>query len=166
MVVFPSIRKKLLSKSGIRAPALRRALARFGELFTWVGGQVTRSFPLHHYSPKVSVVWLRCLKGTMVLVLFGDTHEPHREVEVPAGDIVICVGDFTMFSKNLSAIEDFNEWLGEDSGPVIFHEVTSSLPNPPNPPVPNPPLRLSRILRILPRNSLSTKLPLTCHRAL
>jgi Icc-related predicted phosphoesterase len=49
----------------------------------------------------------------MVLVLFGDTHELHREVEVPAGDVLICVGDFTMFSKNLSAIEDFNEWLGE-----------------------------------------------------
>ena len=49
----------------------------------------------------------------MVLVLFGDTHELHREVEVPAGDILICVGDFTLFSKNLSAIEDFNEWLGE-----------------------------------------------------
>ena len=49
----------------------------------------------------------------MVLVLFGDTHELHREVEVPTGDILICVGDFTMFSKNLLAIEDFNEWLGE-----------------------------------------------------
>jgi hypothetical protein len=48
----------------------------------------------------------------MVLVLFGDTHELRREVEVPAGDILICVGDFTMFSKSLSAIEDFNEWLG------------------------------------------------------
>jgi hypothetical protein len=44
----------------------------------------------------------------MVLVLFGDTHELHREVEVPAGDLLICVGDFTMFSKNLSAIEDFS----------------------------------------------------------
>ncbi len=49
----------------------------------------------------------------MVLVLFGDTHELHREVEMPEGDILICVGDFTMFSKSLSAIEDFNEWLGE-----------------------------------------------------
>jgi hypothetical protein len=26
----------------------------------------------------------------------GDTHELHREVEVPSGDILICVGDFTM----------------------------------------------------------------------
>ena len=41
----------------------------------------------------------------MVLVLFGDTHELHREVEVPAGDILICVGNFTMFSKSLSAID-------------------------------------------------------------
>ncbi len=49
----------------------------------------------------------------MVLVLFADTHELHREVEVPAGDILICAGDFTMFSKSVSAIEDFNDWLGE-----------------------------------------------------
>lgn len=49
----------------------------------------------------------------MVLVLFGDTHELHREVEVPTGNILICVGDFTMFSRSFSAIVDFNEWLGE-----------------------------------------------------
>jgi hypothetical protein len=53
------------------------------------------------------------LKETMVLVLFGDTHDLHREVDVPAGDVLICVGDFTMFSRSLPAIEDFNEWLGE-----------------------------------------------------
>jgi Icc-related predicted phosphoesterase len=64
-------------------------------------------------SPNVNVVSFRCIRGTMVLVLFGDTHELHREVEIPAGDILICVGDFTMFSRSLSAIEDFNEWLGE-----------------------------------------------------
>lgn len=49
----------------------------------------------------------------MELVFFGDTHELHREVEMPPGDILICVGDFTMFSKRLSAIKDFNAWLGE-----------------------------------------------------
>jgi Icc-related predicted phosphoesterase len=49
----------------------------------------------------------------MDLVLFGDTHELHREVEIPSGDVLICVGDFTMFSRSMSAIEDFNEWLGE-----------------------------------------------------
>lgn len=49
----------------------------------------------------------------MDLVLFGDTHELHREVVVPMGDILICTGDFTMFSKSLEAIEDFDDWLGE-----------------------------------------------------
>ena len=49
----------------------------------------------------------------MDLVILGDTHELHREVEVPAGSLLIFTGDFTMFSKSKSAIEDFNEWLGE-----------------------------------------------------
>lgn len=47
------------------------------------------------------------------LVLLSDTHELHREVDVPAGDILIHAGDFTMFSKSMKAIEDFNDWLGE-----------------------------------------------------
>jgi predicted phosphohydrolase len=49
----------------------------------------------------------------MDLITLGDTHELHREVEVPAGDLLIFTGDFTTFSKSLSAIGDFNEWLGE-----------------------------------------------------
>lgn len=49
----------------------------------------------------------------MDLVILGDTHELHREVEVPAGDILIFTGDLSMFSKHMSAIEDFNDWLGE-----------------------------------------------------
>jgi hypothetical protein len=52
--------------------------------------------------------------GTVLrLVLLGDTHELHREVEVPDGDILIHVGDFTMFSKNMTAVADVNTWLGE-----------------------------------------------------
>ncbi len=47
------------------------------------------------------------------LVLLADTHELHRGIDVPPGDIPIHTGDFTMFSRNLQAIEDFNEWLGE-----------------------------------------------------
>jgi Icc-related predicted phosphoesterase len=47
------------------------------------------------------------------LVPLSDTHELHREVDVPSGDILIHAGDFTMFSRNLRAIEDFNTWLGE-----------------------------------------------------
>jgi Icc-related predicted phosphoesterase len=51
--------------------------------------------------------------ATLRLVLLSDTHELHREVEVPDGDILIHAGDFTMFSKSMSAIADFNIWLGE-----------------------------------------------------
>lgn len=42
----------------------------------------------------------------------ADTHELHREADVPDGDILIHAGDFTSFSKNASAIADFNDWLG------------------------------------------------------
>jgi Icc-related predicted phosphoesterase len=47
------------------------------------------------------------------LVLLSDTHQFHREVEVPDGDVLIHAGDFTMFSKSMTAIGDFNTWLGE-----------------------------------------------------
>jgi Icc-related predicted phosphoesterase len=45
--------------------------------------------------------------------VISDTPELHREVDVPAGDLLIHAGDFTMFSKSTAAILDFNEWLGE-----------------------------------------------------
>ena len=47
------------------------------------------------------------------LVLLSDTHQLHREVEVPDGDIFIHAGDFTMFSESMEAVADFNDWLGE-----------------------------------------------------
>jgi Icc-related predicted phosphoesterase len=47
------------------------------------------------------------------LVLLSDTHELHREVEVPDGDILIVAGDFSCFSKSAKALVDFNDWLGE-----------------------------------------------------
>ena len=51
--------------------------------------------------------------SSVTLVLISDTHELHREVDVPDGDILIHAGDFTIFSRSLRAIEDFNAWLGE-----------------------------------------------------
>ena len=50
---------------------------------------------------------------SLTLVLVGDTHELHRELEPPLGDILIHVGDATMLSRSLRAIVDFNDWLGE-----------------------------------------------------
>src|ERR1700756_2171836 len=52
-------------------------------------------------------------KDSIQVVLLSDTHELHRELDMPSGDILVHAGDFTMFSRNLSAIEDFNDWLGE-----------------------------------------------------
>jgi len=52
-------------------------------------------------------------KSSLQLVLLSDTHELHREVDVPPGDILIHAGDFTMFSRSLPAIIDFNDWLAE-----------------------------------------------------
>jgi len=47
------------------------------------------------------------------IVLLADTHQLHREVDIPDGDLLIHSGDFTMFSRSLRSIVDFNEWLGE-----------------------------------------------------
>jgi predicted phosphohydrolase len=49
--------------------------------------------------------------ATLRLVLLSDTHELHREVDVPAGDILIHAGDFTMFGRAKADITDFLDWL-------------------------------------------------------
>jgi Icc-related predicted phosphoesterase len=46
------------------------------------------------------------------VVCISDTHELHRELDVPPGDLLIHAGDFTFWNK-LAMIEDFNDWLGE-----------------------------------------------------
>jgi len=50
---------------------------------------------------------------SLTIVAISDSHQLHREVEVPPGDLLIHAGDFTMFSKSAAAILDFNDWLGE-----------------------------------------------------
>ncbi len=50
---------------------------------------------------------------SLQLVLLSDTHEQHREAEVPHGQILIHTGDFSMMSRSLTSIVDFNDWLGE-----------------------------------------------------
>jgi Icc-related predicted phosphoesterase len=47
----------------------------------------------------------------MRLVLISDTHEAHRSIKVPDGDILIHAGDIT-YDGNLGKVEDFNDWLG------------------------------------------------------
>jgi len=56
--------------------------------------------------------WLPLLIGYIKIVCISDTHELHREVDVPDGDLLIHAGDFTVLSKSAAAIRDFNAWLG------------------------------------------------------
>jgi predicted phosphohydrolase len=46
------------------------------------------------------------------IVCISDTHELHRELDVPPGDMLIHAGDFTFFSKRKSQVRDFDDWLG------------------------------------------------------
>ena len=59
-------------------------------------------------SSKLSVKTTKPIR----LVLISDTHELHRELDVPDGDILIHCGDISMMSRSLAAIEDFDDWLG------------------------------------------------------
>jgi Icc-related predicted phosphoesterase len=47
------------------------------------------------------------------IVCLSDTHELHRDVRVPEGDLLIHAGDITFFSRRPSVLADFNDWLGE-----------------------------------------------------
>ena len=50
---------------------------------------------------------------SLTIVLISDTHDMHREVEIPNGDLLIHAGDFTMNSMSAEQLNDFNDWLGE-----------------------------------------------------
>ena len=45
------------------------------------------------------------------IVMISDTHNMHRKLNVPSGDVLIHAGDFTTYGKEEHAI-DFNDWLG------------------------------------------------------
>jgi len=47
----------------------------------------------------------------LTIVAISDTHELHRELDVPYGDLLIHAGDHTMMSRSSAAVLDFNDWL-------------------------------------------------------
>ena len=47
----------------------------------------------------------------MRLVLISDTHNQQQKLDLPAGDVLIHAGDFTMAGKR-NEIEAFGDWLG------------------------------------------------------
>lgn len=65
---------------------------------------------------------------SLTLVLISDTHELHREVNVPPGDLLIHAGDFTMNSMSAEKLIDFNDWLGElpHGFRVVIPEIMTS----------------------------------------
>jgi 3',5'-cyclic AMP phosphodiesterase CpdA len=44
--------------------------------------------------------------------MISDTHNDHRSLNVPDGDILIHGGDYTCYG-NIAHAKDFNEWIGE-----------------------------------------------------
>ncbi len=56
-----------------------------------------------------------CIKNTqeeeMRIVCISDTHNLHRKLQIPDGDVLVHAGDFTLFGKQ-EHLNDFNEWLG------------------------------------------------------
>lgn len=48
----------------------------------------------------------------MKLVCIGDTHNKHREINIPKGDVLIHVGDFTEAGTKQET-QDFLEWFSE-----------------------------------------------------
>jgi len=63
----------------------------------------TKHTPVHNAGSQES----------LTIVVISDTHELHREVDIPAGSLLIHCGDLSMLSRSLRAIHDFNDWLGE-----------------------------------------------------
>ena len=53
-------------------------------------------------------------RGILKLVLISDTHNRHREMTLPAGDILIHSGDFLggPIDRQARQLQDFNAWLG------------------------------------------------------
>jgi hypothetical protein len=59
-------------------------------------------------------------QSEITLCLFSDTHELHRDIEMPEASLYLCAGDFTTFSRSMAAVRDFDAWLGELGAPVVL----------------------------------------------
>ena len=57
------------------------------------------------------------------LICISDTHGQHRQLRLPAGDVLIHGGDLTRYGT-LEELRDLNAWLGEQ--PYAHKVVTDS----------------------------------------
>ena len=63
--------------------------------------------------------------------VISDTHNKHRSLRIPDGDVLLHCGDFTN-SGRIAEIVDFNSWLGQSATqsvthPVVRHSLAHSL---------------------------------------
>ena len=59
------------------------------------------------------------------IVCISDTHGRHADMDIPAGDVLVHAGDFTMFGL-VSEIINFNQWLATLPHKVRFISFLSS----------------------------------------
>lgn len=55
-----------------------------------------------------------------------DTHNDHRDLQLPSGDVLIHAGDFTQYGKEEHA-RDFNAWLGDPRRKMMIVKAKSRL---------------------------------------
>jgi Icc-related predicted phosphoesterase len=54
---------------------------------------------------------LSSAQDALRIVVLSDTHEYHREVTIPDGDLLIHAGDITRHSFSSRVVKDFDDWL-------------------------------------------------------
>lgn len=47
----------------------------------------------------------------MKIVVISDTHQMHKDLEIPDGDVLLCCGDFTAVGSE-KHVRKFNKWMG------------------------------------------------------
>lgn len=48
----------------------------------------------------------------MRIIAISDTHQKHRKIKIPDGDVFVFAGDMTNFNRSKQHYIDFNNWLG------------------------------------------------------
>lgn len=71
------------------------------------------------YSPCL-IAYLRraaaCFDSTMRIVCLSDTHGLHRQIDLPAGDLLLHAGDFSQMGE-LAPVQDFLDWYAAQPHP-------------------------------------------------
>jgi len=83
----------------------------------WHGGKGDKRRKLQVSDETFSDNWSKIFSKnketkTMKIVTISDTHNKHRDIDMPEGDVLVVAGDFTGTGAT-HQVAEFNEWLGE-----------------------------------------------------